>query len=432
MSSRRHIKKKGISKSTFTPPVNPFKSRGFGNGIQARNAQLPESNSLKPRPFASPNPGLSQPSDTRSVEEQMEGATQFGYNALEVPVHVPQTPPLPVQRKERGLGSWHQPSIQRVAPLRNRLNLWSKKQLPQQETQEQNQGSLELTPGVQPSEEGVRRKSNKLQFKLEQSPASDLPARDRLQLQQEPTSKANKEQDKIQQEDQQTDSIQNPRGDSTDHSHKSSQSIKEAPTVDNPTSSEAAENMPSSDVVTNEVTSENQQQNSQSTETGAQENAASSTPDTNGAGTDGGSDQVNSSATVATDQGNGGITTAKSGGAVITDSTNASQVSTASEVKSEFTTDTNDTSPEYAALIQELAAQHALMLTNAEQQKAQITNAAEQQKQTIQQKVETETVRIEGTYDQVIARIQGTAEAQRQSIYGGLEVERARLTSSLA
>jgi hypothetical protein len=87
---------------------------------EARESRLPETNLLQTRPFANPAQKLSPPEATRS-KEQMEAAERFGYNAANISVFAPSTPP-PVQTKG-GLGNWYQPQIQRVDRVMNRLNL---------------------------------------------------------------------------------------------------------------------------------------------------------------------------------------------------------------------------------------------------------------------------------------------------------------------
>jgi len=99
MSTRRQIQKRGSLKSSFTPPANPLKSRGFGKGIQARSAQLPKTNLLQTRPFGSPIPASAQQEETQSASEQLEIESRFGYNGLAVPVNAPGTSSPPVQRK---------------------------------------------------------------------------------------------------------------------------------------------------------------------------------------------------------------------------------------------------------------------------------------------------------------------------------------------
>lgn len=94
MSTRRQIQKRGSLKSSFTPPANPLKTRGFGKGIQARSAELPKTNPLQTRPFGSPIPASAQQEETESASEQLEKASHFGYNGLDVPVNSPEPPPL--------------------------------------------------------------------------------------------------------------------------------------------------------------------------------------------------------------------------------------------------------------------------------------------------------------------------------------------------
>ena len=147
MSSRRHIQKRSSSQSSFTPVTNPFKTRGFGHGLQAREAKLPETNLLQKRPIAPPSQQLSQQPDTRSIEEQIAGANQFGYDIKDIPVEPPSTPPPPppVQIKEAGVESWEQPSIERVDPVMNGWKLWRKEQLAEPETGEFEQEPKEQT-----------------------------------------------------------------------------------------------------------------------------------------------------------------------------------------------------------------------------------------------------------------------------------------------
>ncbi|MFP4412772.1 phosphotransferase [Coleofasciculus sp.] len=82
-------------KSTFTPPTHPLKTRGFGNSIQARSAALPQTSLLQTRPFGSPARVQQQQPDTRSIAEQLEGASRFGYHGLDIPVKASGTSPPP-------------------------------------------------------------------------------------------------------------------------------------------------------------------------------------------------------------------------------------------------------------------------------------------------------------------------------------------------
>ncbi|MEQ9553142.1 MAG: hypothetical protein RIM23_26420 [Coleofasciculus sp. G3-WIS-01] len=138
MSSQRQARKRA-SLQPKTTPVNPLRTRGFGKGIQARNAQLPHGNPLQTRPFGSPNPALSQTQETHSLQEQQEqkeGAEQFGYNAANIPAYAPERSQLPIQTKVGQFGGWNPPPIQRVDPVKNRLNLWRDQQLSQRQTEE--------------------------------------------------------------------------------------------------------------------------------------------------------------------------------------------------------------------------------------------------------------------------------------------------------
>ncbi|MFP4412700.1 hypothetical protein [Coleofasciculus sp.] len=138
MSSRRQVRKRA-SLEPKTTPVNPLRTRGFGKGIPARNAQLPHGNPLQTRPFGAQKPGLSQKQETHSIQEQKEqkeGTEQFGYNAANIPAYAPERSQLPIQTKVGQFGGWNPPPIQRVDPVKNRLNLWRDQQLDQAETGE--------------------------------------------------------------------------------------------------------------------------------------------------------------------------------------------------------------------------------------------------------------------------------------------------------
>jgi hypothetical protein len=173
MSNQRHIRKRASLKPTSTP-LNPLKTRGFGKGIQARNAQLPKSNPLQTRPFGTPSQGLSQQQETRSIEEQMEGTAQFGYNAANIQNHAPETSQRPVQRKEGKFGGWNQPPIQRVDPVMNRLNMWREEQASDnkgQETQPNNPlGNLpEQTPIQKKEDELTKAPASPVQREIQRT-----------------------------------------------------------------------------------------------------------------------------------------------------------------------------------------------------------------------------------------------------------------------
>lgn len=113
MSSQRQIPKKNSNHSSLTTPaVNPLKSRGFGNGIQARSAALPRTNLLQTRPFGSPIQKSKQPKPTQSVSAQLKRTSEWGYNGLAIPVHAPGSSPS-VQKQEgiSELGNGFQSSV---------------------------------------------------------------------------------------------------------------------------------------------------------------------------------------------------------------------------------------------------------------------------------------------------------------------------------
>ncbi len=138
MSSRLQVRKRA-SLEPKTTPVNPLRTRGFGKGIPARNAQLPHGNPLQTRPFGAQKPGLSQKQETHSLQEQQEqkeGTEQFGYNAANIPAYAPERSQLPIQTKAGQFGGWNPPPIQRVDPVKNQLNLWRDQQLGQGKTED--------------------------------------------------------------------------------------------------------------------------------------------------------------------------------------------------------------------------------------------------------------------------------------------------------
>ena len=90
MSSRKRIQRKDPWQPT--PDHDILKTRGFSNGVKARESRLPSTNDmLQTRPFANPVQESSQPEDTRSFEEKMEGA-EFRYNGAKISTFAPSTP----------------------------------------------------------------------------------------------------------------------------------------------------------------------------------------------------------------------------------------------------------------------------------------------------------------------------------------------------
>jgi len=115
MSIRRHISRKASLKSTFAFPTHFLKTRGFGNNIQARSAKLPQTNLLQTRPFGSPARVQQQQQDTRSIAEQLEEASRFGYHGLDIPVKASGTssPPPPSSPVFNRLQMFKAESVQR-------------------------------------------------------------------------------------------------------------------------------------------------------------------------------------------------------------------------------------------------------------------------------------------------------------------------------
>ena len=91
MSFRKRIQRKDPWQPT--PDHDILKTRGFSNGVQARESRLPSADDmLQTRPFTKPAQDLSTPEDTRSFEEKMEGA-EFRYNGVKISTFAPSAPP---------------------------------------------------------------------------------------------------------------------------------------------------------------------------------------------------------------------------------------------------------------------------------------------------------------------------------------------------
>ncbi|HBB31875.1 MAG TPA: hypothetical protein DDZ80_26380 [Cyanobacteria bacterium UBA8803] len=113
MSSREFVRKK-ISSINQTSVTNP---------LQPRRLKVP----------AHLTQSEPQQQETPSISEQLERASRFGYNGLNVPVNFPTTPPTPpVQRKEGEQGNWDQPP--RADLVLNGINQLTVQQFSQQET----------------------------------------------------------------------------------------------------------------------------------------------------------------------------------------------------------------------------------------------------------------------------------------------------------
>ncbi|MBE9127623.1 MULTISPECIES: Hint domain-containing protein [unclassified Coleofasciculus] len=97
MSSQKPIWKKASVQSNSTPVPNP----------------------LQTRPFSAPKPSSAQ-QETPSIQEQLERASRFGYNASNIPINAPGTPPPPppIQSKLTFNGLSH-PYQQQVTPRAN-------------------------------------------------------------------------------------------------------------------------------------------------------------------------------------------------------------------------------------------------------------------------------------------------------------------------
>ena len=96
MSFRQRIQRKNPWQPKPAPDI--LKTRGFANGVKARESRLPETNILQTRPFATPAQDVSTPIVARTPEE-IQNEALYGYNAAKIPAFAPNTPPE-VQREE--------------------------------------------------------------------------------------------------------------------------------------------------------------------------------------------------------------------------------------------------------------------------------------------------------------------------------------------
>ena len=102
MGSRKHISRKDISASAFTPKPKPniLQTRPFSNGKHARSSELPKTDILQTRPFATPAQKSSQSEVQPLTPEAREKVETFGYNGVSIPSFAPSTVPPTVQREE--------------------------------------------------------------------------------------------------------------------------------------------------------------------------------------------------------------------------------------------------------------------------------------------------------------------------------------------
>ncbi|HEY9596298.1 MAG TPA: hypothetical protein V6D33_01340 [Cyanophyceae cyanobacterium] len=102
MNSRLPIRKTAFSKLNSTPAPNPFLSRPFENGVNARQSGLSASTSFESRPFSvQTQQELSslQPHETPDTEQQQEKVKRLGYDFAEVSVSAGAIPPPDLSKK---------------------------------------------------------------------------------------------------------------------------------------------------------------------------------------------------------------------------------------------------------------------------------------------------------------------------------------------
>ena len=137
MGSRRHISRKDISASAFTPKPQPkmMESRGFGQGKKGRSTELPTTyDILQPRPFTTPVNKSSVSEVQPPTPESQEKAAAFGYNAGSISLF---PPVAPIQAKltigEPG-DKYEQEADAMAAQVVNQINTPQSQQTPVGET----------------------------------------------------------------------------------------------------------------------------------------------------------------------------------------------------------------------------------------------------------------------------------------------------------
>ncbi|HCA97503.1 MAG TPA: hypothetical protein DEP38_23700 [Cyanobacteria bacterium UBA9226] len=101
MGSRKHISRKDISASAFTPKPQPkmMESRGFSKGKKGRSTELPTTDDiLRTRPFSTPIQKSSQSEVQPLTPEAQDKVETFGYNGASIPLFAP-APFAPIQAK---------------------------------------------------------------------------------------------------------------------------------------------------------------------------------------------------------------------------------------------------------------------------------------------------------------------------------------------
>ncbi|MCP2728023.1 hypothetical protein [Limnofasciculus baicalensis] len=98
MGSRRHISRKDISASAFTPKPKPpiLQTRPFSNGKHARSSELLKTDILQTRPFSDPAQKSSGAEKQPPTPEALEKVAAFGYNGASIPLFAP-APFAPIQ-----------------------------------------------------------------------------------------------------------------------------------------------------------------------------------------------------------------------------------------------------------------------------------------------------------------------------------------------
>ncbi|MCP2728020.1 annexin [Limnofasciculus baicalensis] len=126
MGSRRHISRKDISASAFTPKPKPpiLQTRPFSNGKHARSSELLKTDILQTRPFSTPIQPSSQSEAQPLTPEAREKVETFGYNGVSIPSFAP-APFAPIQAKltigEPG-DKYEQEADAMAAEVVNRMN----------------------------------------------------------------------------------------------------------------------------------------------------------------------------------------------------------------------------------------------------------------------------------------------------------------------
>ena len=193
MGSRRHISRKDMSASAFTPKPKPniLQTRPFSNGKHARSSELPKPNILQTRPFSDPAQKSSGAEKQPPTPEALEKASAFGYNVASIPSFAP-SEAAPIQAKltigEPG-DKYEQEADAVAAQVVSQINTPQPQETPANETvqpHQDNQQKISPKPIVQrQNAEGGISASPEIESSIEGARGSGEPLADSIREQME-------------------------------------------------------------------------------------------------------------------------------------------------------------------------------------------------------------------------------------------------------